>query len=106
METKIPVEKRLMSLSDKKDKEHFGVKVYHTNLRRVHPFVVTRTTASFMYDIRGIKYKRTYIYGTLAEAEMKQFKMTKNFLSNNGLSMAEYHKTLENLMRYTEDDNS
>jgi len=95
---------KLMSLSDKKAEHIFGVTVYHSSIGKIRPFVVVRVSNSFMYDVTGRKYKRTYVYKTLEEAEMKQYKLNCNFLSRNGLSLEEYNGVLTNLSKFVELD--
>ena len=95
---------KLMSLSDKNSDNLIAVRVYHVTIARVKSFVVSRVTNSFMYDIANKKYKRTYVYATLEEAEMKQYRMNRNFLSRNNLSITDYNETLTNLLKYVELD--
>ena len=95
---------KVRSLSDKKGETYYGVRVYHTTIARVKSFIVARTSNSFMYDITGKKYKRTYVYATLEHAEIKQYRMNKNFLSRNGLSLKGYNEILTNLLKYQELD--
>lgn len=96
-----------MSLSDKKvgNDYKYGIKVYHSSLKRVRPFVVVKATNSFMYDITGKRFKRTYVYATHKEAEIQQYRMNRNFLSRNNLSLEEYNRLLTKLQPYVDLDN-
>lgn len=87
-----------MSLSDKKDKNFTGVKVFHARIERVHRFVVARTTNEFFYDVVGRKYKRTLCYKLEADAELKYLKLNLSYLGMDSKKAMKYFHTMTTLL--------